>query len=199
MSEQEETDKKPTIHTTLSLEYYEILNKFCYDKKTNPDGIFKTKSKAIEKALELLDEYYNPEKGDLQTIWNRTRDELNMVLVGKATFLAYISGDYTKAFQENVAVEILEWYSRMSIVDMDFPTLLNAIKSVWLAANYFKRIELETGSKGTYHMFFAHDLHSKNYSEYWGNYFKILLEQEKGCTVEIFARASSLNLTITPK
>ena len=37
MTEQEEIDKKPTIHTTLSPEYYEILTKFCYDKENNPE------------------------------------------------------------------------------------------------------------------------------------------------------------------
>lgn len=198
MSAQEEIEKKKqTIHTTISQESEAILNKFCYDKRANPDGIFKTKSQAIEKALELLDEHYNPEKADLQTIWNRTRDELNMVLVGKATFLAYISGDYTKAFEQNIAIEILEWYARMSVVDMDLDTLLKSIKSVWLAANYFKKIEIVVGSKGNYQMLFSHDLHSVNYSKYWGNYFKTLLKKEKGCKVEFFARNSSLTLIIS--
>ncbi|MFX1276684.1 MAG: hypothetical protein ACFFBP_09620 [Promethearchaeota archaeon] len=199
MSEKTVKSSKKTIHTTLSEESSEILDKFADLTDKNNQKIFGNKSKVLEKALELLDKSYNPQnKDDLQAIWDRARNELNMVLVGKTTYLAYISGDYEKAFEENIAIDILEWYSRMSIEDMNLSELLEAIKNVWLAANYFYQIEIELGSKGSYQISFYHDLHSKKYSEFWGNYFSKLLHDQKKCDIEIFPRSSSLILRISP-
>jgi len=190
---------KKTIHTTLSQESNEILDKYANLKDKNDEKIFGNKSKVLEKALEILDKSYNPQnKDDLQAIWDRARNELNMVLVGKKTYLAYLSGDYENALIENIAVDILEWYTRMSIEDMDLEEVLKAIKCVWLAANYFYKIEIETGSKGSYQMSFYHDFHSIKYSEFWGSYFARLLSEQKKCEVEIFPRNSSLILRISP-
>jgi hypothetical protein len=191
-------EKKLTIHTTISEKANEILKKYANIKDDSGLKIFGNKSKVIERALELLDQYYFPEKSDLQTIWNRARNELNMVLVGKKTYLSYISGDYKKAFTENIAIDILEWYKNENIVDMLLNELLDAIKNVWLSANYFYKIDIEIGSKGTYQMSFYHDFHSRRYSEFWGSYFSELLTNLKNCEVEIFDRNESLILRITP-
>ncbi len=189
---------KKTIHTTLSEESNEILDKFANLTDKNNQKIFGNKSKVLEKALELLDKSYNPEsKDELQAIWDRAKNELNMVLVGKTTYLAYLSGDYNKALEENIAIDIIEWYTRTRIEDMDLHNVLKAIKCVWLAANYFYQIEIEKGNKGSYQMSLYHDFHSKKYSEFWGNYFSRLLHNQKRCEVEIFPRNSSLILRIS--
>ncbi len=188
--------KKQTIHTTLSDKAINVLEKYQKLLDVNGIPIYPTKTNIIEEALELLDNHYNPSKNDLQTIWNRAKKELNMVLVGKKTFLAYISGDFKRAFQENIALEIVEWYQGKFINEMNLEDLLNAIKNVWLAANYFYKIDIEKGSKGSYQISFYHDFHSKEYSEYWGNYFSVLLQQHKKCEVEMFARNESLTLRI---
>lgn len=187
--------KKSSIHTTISNQADQILEK--YANKNNENSLFESKSKVIEKALELLDEYYHPEKADLQTIWNRARKDLNMILVGKRTFLSYISGDYQKALKENIAIDVLEWFKSKHIDEMSLIELLEAIKNIWLAANYFYKIDIEVKSKKIYQMSFYHDFHSDRYSDYWGNYFKELLSKFKGCKVDVFGRNESLILKIT--
>lgn len=190
--------KRITIHTTIGEKSNGILEKYADLEDDRAKKIFGNKSKVIERALELLDQYYYPEKGDLQTIWNRAREELNMVLVGKRTYLSYISGDYKKALTENIAIDILEWYKNKTIVEMSLIELLDSIKNVWLSANYFYKIDIEVGSKGSYQMSLYHDFHDKRYSEFWGNYFSELISNQKHCEVEIFARNESLILRITP-
>ena len=82
---------------------------------------------------------------------------------------------------------------------MDVKDILDSIKNVWLAANYFYKIEIEVGSKGSYQMSFYHDMHNVSYSEFWGNYFNTLLHNQKNFDVEIFPRSGSLILRISPE
>ena len=189
---------KPTIHTTISEKHDKILDFYANLKDENNELIFGKKSKVIEKALDLLDSYYNPQKDNLQFIWNRARKELNMVLVGKRTFLSYISGNHQKALEENIAIDIIEWYKADRIENLDLKETLEAIKCIWLAANYFYKVDLEIGSKGSFQMTFYHDFHSEQYSSYWGKYFSALIENNKNVEVEIFARTSTLILRISP-
>jgi hypothetical protein len=191
--------KKKSIHTTLSLRANDLLEKYKNYKDKNGDLVFSTKSQIIENALELLDKQFLPEKDDLASIWNRAKDELNMVLVGKTTFLSYISGDYKKAFKENVAIEIVEWYKGKFITEMDLLELLKALKTIWIAANYFYKIDIEQGSWGSYQMSFYHDFHNEHYSKFWGNYFQAFITHHKKCEIEIFSRTESLVLRITPQ
>jgi len=197
-SEIENNKERYSIHTTISKEAYALLDKYKGFKDKDNNLTFKKKSQIIETALELLDNYFNPEKDKLQSIWNRAREDLNMVLVGKRTFLSYISGNYQKALEENIAIDIIEWYKGKRIHEMTLAELLESIKCIWLAANYFYKIETEVGSKGTYQITFYHDLHKKEYSEYWGAYFSQLFFQQKKCETEIFARIESLILRISP-
>ncbi len=189
---------RKSIHTTISNESYELLEKYAALEDKNNQKIFGNKSKVIEQALELLDKHYNPEKNESQETWNRLKEELNMVLVGKTTFLSYISGDYEKAFKKNIAIELIEWYKGKNIDDLTLNELLKSIKNIWLVANYFYKIDIEIGSKGTYQMSFYHDFHEKRFSDFWGNYFSELLRTQKGCEVETFSRNESLVLRITP-
>ena len=191
-------EKKLTIHTTISERSNEILDKLVEVKNDSDEKIYGNKSKVIEKALELLDQHHYPEKSDLQMIWNRARNELNMVLVGKRTYLSYISGDHKKAFTENIAIDIIEWYKSKSFIDMSLDEVLDSIKNIWLSANYFYKVDIQVGSKGNYQMSFYHDFHSKRYSEFWGKYFSELISNQKFGEVEIFARNESLILRISP-
>ena len=192
MSE-EETGKTTFVNTTDKRK--RRLFKDLKDKDGN--FIFRKKSKVIEKAIELLENYYNPERDNLQAIWNRARNELNMILVGKTTFLSYISGDYQRALKKNISIDVIEWYKGKNIEEIQLEEVLESIINVWLAANYFFQIDIEIGSKGSYQMTFKHDFHSERYSQFWGEYFSILLQEEKKCDVEIFARTESLILRIS--
>lgn len=198
MEQNRDKSERKSIHTTISNESYELLEKYATLEDKNNKKIFGNKSKVIEKALELLDKHYNPEKNESQETWNRIKEELNMVLVGKTTFLSYISGDYEKAFKKNIAIELIEWYKGKNIDDLTLHELLKSIKKIWLVANYFYKIDIEIGSKGTYQMSFYHDFHKKRFSDFWGNYFSELLRTQKECEVEFFSRNESLVLRITP-
>lgn len=190
---------RESIHTTLSKEANSILEEYANKEDENTgEKIFGTKSKVLERALELLDQYYNPEKGTQHDIWVRAREELNMVLIGKTTYLSYITGGATLAQERNIAIDIIEWYKNEKIDSLTLGEILEAIKCIWLAANYFSKIEIDIGSKNTFQMTFYHDLHDDKYSEFWGKYFSELLKNTKNCEIEIFSRNMSLILNITP-
>ncbi|MBN1801849.1 MAG: hypothetical protein JW891_10105 [Candidatus Lokiarchaeota archaeon] len=196
------TDKaergKPRLHTTISKEKEDILNKYVNLIDTYGNEIYGNKSRVIEKALELLYNYHNPEIEDCQTIWNRTRNELGMVLLGKTTFLALLSGDYKQAFKENNVLELIEWYNEKLIDDISLEELLEAIKDLWVVLNFFNKIRLHKGSKGNYIMSFHHDFQSKEYGKFWGGFFNIFLLFQKDCNVEYFIRDSFVRLVINP-
>ena len=122
-----------------------------------------------------------------------------MVAVGKTTFLAYISGDNKRAFKENIAVEIVEWYKKKNISEMTLVEVLHALKDIWIAANYFTNVEIEVGSKGSYQMYVYHNLRNKKYGEYWGQYFTEFLCNQKNCETELFVRNESFILRIKEK
>jgi hypothetical protein len=186
------------LHTTISSVTEDILVKYASLKDKNGKKIYGNKSKVIEKALDLLDKYHHPDKEDEQAIWNRVKNELKMLLVGKPTFLAYISGDHKKAYDNNIALDIIEWYTQKSIENLSLEAILNAIKKIWVAANYFYEIKIEKGNKGAYIMLLYHEFQNEKYGEFWGNYFSLLLSRQKNCDVEYFIRTSFLRLVITP-
>ncbi len=189
---------RKTIHTTLTEEAFALLEKYAALQDEQGHPLYGNHCKVIEHALDALDKQSHPDKENPQSIWNRARSELNMVLVGKPTFLAYISGDYENAFKQNIAVDIIEWYARKPIKQMECGEIIECIKKIWLAANYFYNIEVETGDKGSYHVIFYHDLQEKRYSDYWSKYFAVLLEQSCPCHVETFSRNASFRLIISP-
>ncbi|MFX1394966.1 MAG: hypothetical protein ACFFAH_15540 [Promethearchaeota archaeon] len=188
--------KKPRLHTTISKETEELIEMYVNFTDKNNEIIYGNKSRVIEKAVELLDKYHNPEKEDILTLWNRARDEVNMALIGKWTFLSLITGDYKNLINENIAVDIIEWYKQKQIDDLSIFEILKAIKEIWVAANYFINIDIKVGSKGTFQMSLFHDFNNREYSEYWGKYFTMLLLKRKKYDIEYFTRISSLILKI---
>lgn len=188
-----------TIHTTLSENAFKLLDKYMNMKNDRGELVYGNQSKVIEFALNLLDKYYHPAQEDLQTIWNRARTELNMLLVGKATYLAYLSGNVEKAFEHNVAIDILEWYARKPIHELSCREILEALKNIWIAANYFYKVEIQEQSNGGFEVSFYHDMHEERYSEFWGKYFATFIERHSQFTVEILPRNSYFRLSINPK
>ena len=187
---------KPRLHTTISKETEQLLDKYAELKDENGEYIYGNKSKVIEKAIELLDKYHEPRKEDIQDMWNRARTELNMVSIGKWTFFSLIKGEAT--VNENLALDIIEWYAQKTIDEIHLVELLEIIKELWVSMNYFRKIRINVGSKNSYQMTFLHDFHGKEYSEYWGLYFNKLLLTYKNCDIEYFLRKTSLILRINP-
>ncbi len=183
------------IHTTVSAETKKIIKR--YSEKENEFGekIFGNQQKVIEKAIELLDRHYNPEKNDELTVWCRARGK-NMVLVGKTTFLAYISGNSKNAYTNNIAIEAIEWFLSKKIEEMALDEFCKGIQGMWQAANYFYKITLDKNEKGHILMTFNHDLHNKEYSKFWSGYFESILKSNWKCEVQCFNRTESFYLTI---
>ncbi|NHI94695.1 MAG: hypothetical protein EAX96_19545 [Candidatus Lokiarchaeota archaeon] len=219
---EKETEKKEriVIHTTISAEARDILEKFSkkrdeekklltkrkiienalklFEKVQDTDSYFESGKDIIDDALELYEKFQNPQKDEASNIWMRFRNELDMISVGKTTFLAYISGDYKRAFKENVAVDILEWYTGKTITELSLKEVLDGIKALWLAGNYFNNIVIEKSKEGIYVMFFYHNLRSKRYGEFWSEYFSEFLKEFKNCKIDYVIRNESFVLTINP-
>ena len=75
---------------------------------------------------------------------------------------------------------------------------MEAVKTIWLMANYFTNVDIikETGDQ--YHMIFKHG-EKKRYSEYWGKYFIELLSSNElsfKCAVEPQYFEESISLLI---
>ncbi len=141
---------KSTIHTTISEKTINILNKYLSIKDENDEILYNSKAEIIEHALDLLDKHYNPELQNNLNLWKRFRNELDMVAVGKTTFMSYISGDYKRALKENIAVEVIEWYKRRNISELTLEEIIFALKDIWIAGNYFNKVEVEIGNKGSH-------------------------------------------------
>lgn len=183
----EKRSYKKSVHATISHESYEILKQY--------EEEFGSKSAVVDAAIKSLKKFKQPQLMDQRSIWCRARDELNMLLVGKTTYLNYIKGKVEDVFTKNLAVESIEWYLGKRKEIMTFEEFLNGLKGMWQAANYFYNIELEKNDKGTYQMRFNHDL-TKDYSEFWAKYFEKVLKDNWSCFVEAFIRNESLYLII---
>ncbi|MHA1341807.1 MAG: hypothetical protein ACTSRZ_18275 [Promethearchaeota archaeon] len=183
MSQNEEKKSKKSIkvqiHTRISKEASDAIEEL--------SKITGSKAKVIEDAV-LFYKKYKTRWDKSQQIWNKAR-ELQMVLVGKTTFMSYISGDISKVWEENICTEVIEWITKKHLKDLTILEIMNAIKDMWVAANYFKNVEireLEANPK-TYEMRFYHNF-NKKYSEFWANYFRKWFKDNLKCNVECSIR-----------
>ncbi len=186
MSDLKRSQKK-SVHATISNESYDIVEQY--------EDEYGSKSAVVDEAIKSLKRFKEPKMGDIREIWCRARDELNMVLVGKTTFLTYIKGKIDKVFTKNIAVEVIEWFLGKRIDEMDLEEFLYGLKGMWEVANYFYKIELDKNEKGVFQMKFNHDL-TKSYSNYWAKYFETLIKNHWKCTVDPFIRNESFYLII---
>ncbi len=182
------------LHTTISTETFEkikVLSK-----------MHGSHSKTIEKAIDLLELHEglvipeNKQSLDADMIWGFMRSELNMVAVGKTTFLGYIDNIPEKAILNNNATEIIEWfYNYKKLTDLTLEEVIKAIKAIWISANYFRSVRCERVNPGHFKMVFSHDLNDLKYSEYWGKYFENFF-QKLGIIVKILCRPQIFHVEI---
>ncbi|MFX1258775.1 MAG: hypothetical protein ACFFAN_13020 [Promethearchaeota archaeon] len=182
-----EKSQKNSVHATISEESEEILELYKDE--------YGSKSAVVDAAIKTLKRFKEPRLGDVNEIWLRARDELNMVLVGKTTFLSYIKGKKEDVYFKNIGVEVIEWYNGKRIDEMNLEEFLNGIKGMWKVANYFHKIEIDKNEKGVFQMKFNHDL-TNNFSSHWAKYFETLLKKHWNCSVESFVRNESFYLII---
>lgn len=166
--------KKVQLHARISKDTYKLIDDLAED--------YGSKSKVIEKAVDFFKKYKKNWDRE-QQIWNRARREMDMLLVGRTTFQSYISGNHETAWEENIATKVIEWITGKQLSDLSLLETLNAIKDMWMAANYFTHIDIKqnVGNK-TVVMTFYHTL-NQNYGQFWANYFKTWLENNKECEI----------------
>ena len=156
----------------------------------------------IAEALRLFAE--QNASGVEKDLWNRARDEMKMMLIGKTTFSQLIAAAAApeerldKPQKKNVGFDIILWYTGKQIKSLSLEEIMEAVKTIWLMANYFTNVDIikETGDQ--YHMIFKHG-EKKRYSEYWGKYFIELLSSNElsfKCAVEPQYFEESISLLI---
>jgi len=156
----------------------------------------------IAKAIKVFVE--NQEPG-MDKLWIRAREEMQMMLIGKTTFLQLIAAAAApeerldKPQKKNVGFDIILWYTGKPIKSLALEEIMDAVKIIWVMANYFTNIEIIKENGDQYHMIFKHNLQKKRYSEYWGEYFIELLTSDElsfKCVVEPQYFAESISLLI---
>lgn len=159
----------------------------------------------IEEAVKLLERNRNPDELDQDLdLWCRSKEELGMMLIGKTTFMQMIAAaespedSLDKPIKRNIALDTILWYTGKQIRSLSLDEILNAIKVVWKAANYFYLIDVRKESSDQYHVIFKH-YQNKRYSNYFLSYFKELFKSEDlmfKCLVEGEAFGETLSLTV---
>ena len=163
-----------------------------------------TPMKLIERALETFAEVRDPNKPEEKDVWLKAREEMNMMLIGKTTFNQLIAAAAApeerldKPQKKNIGFDIILWYTGRQIKNLSLIEFLEAIKSVWLMANWFYKIDILVENADEYHMVFKH-YEKKRYSDYWAVYFTKLLTSEElsfKCVVESQTFEETISLGI---
>lgn len=197
---------KKHLHTTVSEDIFNSIDDLV--------DVYGSKQRVIEDAIRhLLVKHHlmeNIKKRSLDEyqIWHLMRDDFLMMSVGRRTFLSYISEIPQEPIQSNNAIELIEWYyDNTSIDELNLFQILNGIKKLWIAGNYFRKVEIYPIPKNIeplkakeYKMIFSHDIDDKSYGAYWSQYFKFVLEDSLiGAKVSFQTRSQSFYLQIVKK
>ena len=156
----------------------------------------------IEESLKVYAEVKDPTQSKEDEFWNRARDEMNMMLIGKTTFNQLIGAAAApeerldKPHKRNVGFDIILWYTGKQIKSLSLEDILDAIKEIWLMANWFFKVDIIKEGADQYHMMMKHH-QTRRYSDYWGKYFTEMLSSGEfsfKCYVEsqIFEETISL-------
>ena len=161
----------------------------------------------IEDAMKLLEAQKDPAALEVEKerdLWSRSRDEMKMMLIGKTTFNQLIRAAAEapkkitdRSFKSNVALAIINWITSKSIKTLSLKDIIEAIKKMWVVANYFYIIEVKKETEETeeeeeveekeeeYLITFKHR-QLLDYSNYWLGYFTELFTSNAfsfGCMI----------------
>jgi hypothetical protein len=177
------SNQKNTIHL------HSLIAESSYNDLKNLALRYGSMARVIEEALTLLKIRDNDlnliNKTELEPfqLWHLMRSDFNMMAVGRRTFLSYIETLPEEPKNENNALELVEWYYNKTITELSLYEILNAIRAIWIAGNYFRTIIIEPIDNPVpivslkFRMIFNHDFNERKYGQYWGEYFKTVLEK----------------------
>ena len=197
--------QKRHIHTTISNSTYDILKKLSLN--------YGSISKVIEEAVDLLKvrEHLleDIKKSDLDEyrLWHLMKYDFNMCAIGRTTFMSFIDKIPTEPQENNNCIDLVEWfYDNHPITKLTLYEILLAIKEIWIAGNYFWKIQIkitdETKKKPLhaqkFEISFYHHFNQIKYGKYWSEYFKTVLEKEPiNCKCEILLRNENFTMIIS--
>jgi len=190
-------DDKVHIHTTVSKKTKELLMNLS-------DSTYGSISNVIEEAVDLIkvrDHLLDDlKKSDLDEykLWHLMRSDFSMVAVGRTTFMSFIDKIPTEPQENNNCIELIEWFhDNKKISTLTLYEILKAIKNIWIAGNYFEKIQIKSQDKSEkspkygkkFEIAFFHNYNQIKYGKYWSQYFKTVLEKEPiNCVCEIQLR-----------
>ncbi len=199
--------EKMHIHTTVSKKTQILLKKLAIS--------YGSISNVIEEAVDLIiirDHFLDDiNKSDLDEykLWHLMRTDFNMMAVGRTTFMSFIDKIPTEPQENNNCIELIEWfYNNKTISTLTLYEILIAIRSIWLAGNYFWKIQIKTQDKSEeilkygkkFEIAFFHHFNQIKYGKYWSQYFKTVLEKSPiNCVCEIQLRNEVFYINITQK
>ncbi len=197
--------EKVHIHTTVSKKTHKLLKKLALSHGTI--------SNVIEEAVDLIkirDHLLDDIKKidlDEYKLWHLMRSDFSMVAVGRTTFMSFIDKIPTEPQEKNNCIQLIEWFhNNKTISSLTLYEILTAISNIWIAGNYFKKIQIVPQNKTEenpkygkkFEIAFFHDFNQIKYGKYWSQYFKTVLEKEPiNCNCEIQLRNEGFYMNIT--
>ncbi len=201
---------KVHIHTTVSKKTKELLMNLA-------DSTYGSISNVIEEAVDLIKirdhilEDVNKSDLDKYKLWHLMRTDFNMMAVGRTTFMSFIDKIPTEPQENNNCVELIEWfYNNKTISTLTLYEMLIAIKNIWMAGNYFWKIQIKTPEESNknpkfakkFEIAFFHHFNQIKYGKYWSQYFKTVLEKEPincDCKIQLRNEVFYVNISQNEK
>jgi len=205
----EASKNKKHLHTTISAESFDVLQKLAHSRGSI--------GKVIEEAVELAHIRESMADNSLKGLIQKSKldeyrlshlmlNDFRMMAVGRRTFLSYIETLPEAPIRENNAIELIEWFydNKFQIDSLSLGLILEAIKSLWIAGKYFTGVQIqpqdeqEVAKARKFKVIFSHDFNEKKYGEYWTQYFTYVLGSPpiNAKIDETAIRNQSFNMTI---
>ena len=89
---------------------------------------------------------FQRDKDSDEGLWERAREEINVLLLGKKFLRELINAADIKGWSlnkpqiRNLAIDPILWYSGKPIKELSLEEFLNAIKRIWTVFKYFNLI-----------------------------------------------------------
>ena len=91
----------------------------------------------------LLDDTKKQELDEYK-LWHLMKYDFNMCAIGRTTFLSFIDKIPTEPQENNNCIDLVEWYyDNQPITKLRLYEILKAIKAIWIAGNYFWKIQIK--------------------------------------------------------
>ena len=158
----------------------------------------------VIEAIKRLEARYRREKATDEVLWERAREEMNAMLVGKKfiTQLVGIAEGSNYALDDSqiriLAIDPILWFVGKPLKELLLEDFLTAIKKIWTVFNYFNIIEIKKESGNVFYIMLNHR-QNKSYSNFWLKFCKRLFKLNDlafKCDIEGEAYEETLSLTI---